>query len=257
MEIVEILTGNIHAIRTRDWTLFKSSLKLMLPWMQIYDNDRYGRYIPDFTTVLDTLPADQDAFMGSGLFAQSMTGKPYSCVTFDIWIESTMNKGSKLKSGWVAILNNEKQLLSNTRNVNNVNRIKKSIHCHADYKKLSKQKHADCSRSKIKKDEQAIQDISACLTKFECDPLDHTDQTLRSLQSGIPASEELAADLKSAKEDGKNKVKEFLSQRVYSKTKCLTDRVSHNNRRNFASQELEKVHGDSLKGKLRKWSLRP
>ena len=156
MEMVEILTGNIHAIRTRDWTLFKSSLKLMLPWMQIYDNDRYGRYLPDFTTVLDTLPADQDAFMGSGLFAQSMTGKPYSCVTLNIWIESTMNKGSKLKSGWVAILNNEKQLLSNTRNVNNVNRIKKSIHCPADYKKLSKQKHADCSRSKIKKDEQAI-----------------------------------------------------------------------------------------------------
>jgi len=44
------------------------------------------------------------------MFAQSMTGNPYSCVALDIWIESTMNKGSKLKSGWLAILNNEKQL---------------------------------------------------------------------------------------------------------------------------------------------------
>ena len=48
--------------------------------------------------------------MEDGMFAQSMTGNPYSCVALDIWIESTMNKGSKLKSGWLAILNNEKQL---------------------------------------------------------------------------------------------------------------------------------------------------
>ena len=56
----------------------------MLPWMQIYDNDKYGRHLPDFTAVLDTLPLDQAAFMESGMFAQSMTGKPYSCVALDI-----------------------------------------------------------------------------------------------------------------------------------------------------------------------------
>jgi len=42
------------------------------------------------------------------MFAQSMTRNPYSCVALDIWIESTMNKGSKLKSDWMAILNNDK-----------------------------------------------------------------------------------------------------------------------------------------------------
>ena len=91
MEMVEVLTQNIHAIRTSNWTEFKSSLKLMLPWMQIYDNNKYGRHLPDFTAVLDTLSVDQTAFMESAMFAQSMTGKPYSCVALDIWIESTMN----------------------------------------------------------------------------------------------------------------------------------------------------------------------
>ena len=86
MEMVEVLTQNIHAIRTSNWTEFKSSLNLMLPWMRIYDNDKYGRHLPDFTAVLDTLPEDQTAFMESGMFAQSMTGKPYSCVALDIWI---------------------------------------------------------------------------------------------------------------------------------------------------------------------------
>ena len=56
MEMVEILTQNIHALRTSNWTEFKSSLKLMLPWMQIYDNDKYGRHLPDFIAVLDNLP---------------------------------------------------------------------------------------------------------------------------------------------------------------------------------------------------------
>ena len=82
------------------------SLKFMLPWMQIYDNGRYGWYIPYFIAVLDTLSGDQAAFMESDLFAQARTGNPYSCVALDIWIKSMMDKGLKLKSGWLAILNN-------------------------------------------------------------------------------------------------------------------------------------------------------
>ena len=84
MEMVEILTQNIHAIRTSNWNEFKSSLKLMLPWMQIYDNDKYGRHLPDFTAVLESLTPSQEEFLESGMFAQSMTGKPYSSVALDI-----------------------------------------------------------------------------------------------------------------------------------------------------------------------------
>ena len=61
-----------------------------------------------------------------------------------------MNKGSKLKSGWLAILNNEKQLLSNTHNLSNKNRVTASVHCHADHKKPGNRKHADYSSSKMK-----------------------------------------------------------------------------------------------------------
>jgi len=95
--------------------------------------------------VLDTLPTEQAAFMEDSTFAQSMTGNPYSCVGLDIGIESTMNKGSKLKSDWLAILNNDKQLLSNIRNVNNVNRMRRAVHQHANRKRLWKAQHADCS----------------------------------------------------------------------------------------------------------------
>lgn len=135
LEMAEILTQNIHAIRTRNWMEFKSSLNLMLPWIHIYGNDRYGRHLPDFIAVLESLPLIQTQFMESGIIAQSMTGKPYSCVALDIWIESTMNIGPKLKCGWLAILKNEKQLLSNTRNVKNVNRIRVCVHRHVKHKR--------------------------------------------------------------------------------------------------------------------------
>ena len=220
----------------------------MLPWMQIYDNDKYSHHLPDFIAVLDTLPADQAAFMEDGMFSQSMTGNPYSCVALDIWIELAMNKGSKLKSGWLAILNNEKQLLSNTRNVNNINRIR-AVHHHANHRRKGKAKHADCSLSKMKKDEQAVQDLISCLNEFKCDPFDHTNQTLRSLQSGITASDVLTADLESAKEDGRRKVKEFMDERVYSKTKYLNDRVPRSKRQNFSTQELMKADSENLKVK--------
>ena len=42
-----------------------------------------------------------------------------------------MNKESKLKNGWLAILSNEKQLLTNTLNVNNINRLRNTVHKHA------------------------------------------------------------------------------------------------------------------------------
>ena len=43
--------------------------------------------------------------MESGLYAQCTSGNPQSCIALDIWIESTMNKGLKLKSGWLSIFN--------------------------------------------------------------------------------------------------------------------------------------------------------
>ena len=34
------------------------------------------------------------------IFSQLLTGNTYSSLPPDLWIECTMNKGSKLKAGW-------------------------------------------------------------------------------------------------------------------------------------------------------------
>ena len=50
----------------------------------------------------------------------------------------TMNKGSKMKAGWMKILKNENMLLSHTMNANFVNRVRVAIHI-----KTSSQRHSE------------------------------------------------------------------------------------------------------------------
>ena len=71
--------------------------------------------------------SDEQAAMMPDIFAQSMTENPYSAQPTDMWIECTMNKGSKLKSGWKRLLKSEKGLLVHIRNTNHVNVIRHVI----------------------------------------------------------------------------------------------------------------------------------
>ena len=48
METVEILIMNIHAPSTQDWDEFKASLRMMMPWLRIYDNDKYSKWLVEF-----------------------------------------------------------------------------------------------------------------------------------------------------------------------------------------------------------------
>ena len=51
---------------------------------------------------------------------------------------------------------------------------------------------------------------------------------LWSLQSGIPASGELAANLKSAKSNGEKMVQKFMDECVFLKMSSLNDRIPRN-----------------------------
>jgi len=77
LEMTEILMMNLHALRTQNWEEFNGSLRLMLPWMQIYDNDKYGKWIVEYWLEMNNLTEERAAYMRECLFAQSITGKPY------------------------------------------------------------------------------------------------------------------------------------------------------------------------------------
>ena len=118
LKMTEILMLNIHAVKTQNWEEFKASLRLMMLWLQVYDNDKYGRWLVEFWLKISCLQEEKAQHMRDGLFAQSMMGKPYSCLPLDLWIEMTMNKGSKMKVDWLRILRSEQMLFSHVRNAN-------------------------------------------------------------------------------------------------------------------------------------------
>ena len=93
--------------------------------------------------------------------------------------------------------------------------------------------HAENSTSRLRIDEQAMQDISSCINEFDCDPFDLTKPTLRSLQSGMIASEELVEDFETAHDDGEALVKKFFDGRMFSTEKSFNATISRNARGNF------------------------
>ena len=95
------------------------------------------------------------------------------------------------------LLQNDKQLFCTTRNANNVARVKanfkQNFKCYCRH-----QKDVDCQPARLRKDEQAVQDLLSCMDDYEADPFDESLTSLRSLQSGIPASGDILKGLKSA-----------------------------------------------------------
>jgi len=108
-----------------------------------------------------------------------------------------MNLISKLKQGWLQLLQNEKQLFSTTRNANNVARVKAALKRNLKCQRRHR-KHVECQPARMRKDEQAVQDLQACMKDFDAEPFDISSPKLRSLQSGLVASPELVHDLETA-----------------------------------------------------------
>ena len=92
----------------------------MIPWLQIYDNVHYGKWLSEFWAEISYLPEEINSLMPS-IFSNSVTGKAYSSTPTDLWIEMTMTKGSKMKADWQRILANEKMLCAHIRSGNYIN----------------------------------------------------------------------------------------------------------------------------------------
>ena len=172
---------NIHSIKLRNWEHLKDSWRLMTPWLQIYNKIHYGKWLPNFWTDISNLSEEIDQYMPS-IFAHSITGKPYSSLPTDLWIEMKMNKGPKMKAGWQRILGNEAMLCANIKSTNYINQLRVKLHYIADMKSY-KSGHKENTASRIKLDELGVQGIDAYVVDFNCDPFDPENVQLCSLQS--------------------------------------------------------------------------
>ena len=171
------------------------------------------------------------------IFAHSITGKPYSSLPTDLWIEKSINKGSDMKAGWQQILGNKAMLCANIKNTNYINQLRVKQHYIADMKSY-KSGHKENTASRIKLDELRVQDIDAGIVDFNCDSFDPENLQLRSLQSGQLVPKEVEDDLLSADEDGDTKVKKFFEERNFMRIKEWM--ISRCNRRTFLNGNNDK-----------------
>ena len=66
---------NTDSLRTKDWDNFVSSIRLMMPWMIVYDNTNYSRWLPVFSMEMSSLSEEH---------CQSLTGNIYSSLPPDL-----------------------------------------------------------------------------------------------------------------------------------------------------------------------------
>ena len=109
-------------------------------------------------------------------------------------------------------------LCTNVTNTNYINQLRVILHKIADMK-VYKSGHKENTATRIKFDELGVQDTDSCITDFDCDPFNHANVELPSLQSGQLVSEEVKDDLLSAFDDGENKVRAFFDERIFSRIK--------------------------------------
>ena len=86
-----------------------------------------------------------------------------------------------MKGGWIGIMQNEEIVNKNTK-------VKVKL------KEIPKLKQYKNEESRIKKDEEAVQNANECLQKWNSAPWDTDLTTLRSLESGLLASVKFQED---------------------------------------------------------------
>ena len=151
------------------------------------------------------------------------------------------NFSSKLKQGWLNLLNNEKQLFSTTRNVNNISLIRSTIK-RILKKKDRQRENVECQSSRMKKGERAVQDIESCLEEFDTKPFEISNPVLHTPHSVIVASDEVIVDLKKTIREGGEQIS-FLNEQVYSKNSSIHDTIPKNKRINFSNDYVQQVLG--------------
>ena len=153
-----------------------------------------------------------------------------------------MKKGSKMKGGWIGIMCNEEALQVNNEVIDNITKVKESLKEVPNIKK-HQYSHIECSPAQMTKDVKTVKILIGTLQEWNANPWNTEIPTLRSLESGLLASEELVKDFNSAKEEGEKQATKFFEERVLTNEKQIYDRINLNKRSNFSKPTVDKDTG--------------
>ena len=105
---------------------------------------------------MNNLIDEKALYIKSGLFSTSVPGNTFSAMPHNHWMKMTVNRGSKIKCGWIGIFNNEFTPQINTKVMKNIKTAKESLKSFSNIKN-HQFKHIECSSAQMIKDAKAFE----------------------------------------------------------------------------------------------------
>ncbi|XP_046556095.1 uncharacterized protein LOC124265368 isoform X1 [Haliotis rubra] len=202
----------------------------MIPWFFAYGRINYSRYLPcyymEMKALQNTHPFVHDG-LADGEFAVQRPNSPaFSMTACDQIIEQTFNRDSKTRGGLTGITLNKgavrRWILSHPARAGIANACYSMSISDPDSASVSK----ELSSSRIKTDEQSVQDVMTTVTCF-ANPFNiEEEKELVNICSGKVAPETVTSDLSTAYTRGEECFKDFVSQRLVEGTKDVFDKLT-------------------------------
>ena len=247
LEMVEILLSFVRANRDGDWLLHLDSFAEMLPWLTIYDHVNYARwgpvYLADMRGLAQTATEVHEEFLAGNFVVKRHAGR-FNQVPVDQATE-WINKVCKLSNGIIGITRNDtardrfcttwcerSQISEDTMRLFGLRNDESD-------EDFSTRK--DGLPSKMTRDLDAVSKLEAQFRRFKAFTIsDQDDATptitqLKSLTTNDIATEEIAADLLTADERGKDLVLKNVKERLVEKSVPFFDRQKRQKSRTFAT----------------------
>ncbi|XP_068719543.1 uncharacterized protein [Montipora capricornis] len=217
IDMVELMLHMIRASREGNWMLHLACIRQMLPWCFAYDNTNYARYMSIYYSDMTSLPKEHPqvhAFMEAGGFSVQMSpDNAFGRIPVDQTIEETINKDTQTAGG--------------TRGFSLKPGALQRYYMTAEFRAMFLREmremvgyaqdnngHADLQKSRIKKDEKDVQEMTDLLFNSWLNPFSDESQPLASISTSAVPSPDIALDLAKAYLSGEAAYQDFKNNRL-------------------------------------------
>ena len=159
-----------------------------------------------------------------------------SILPFDQWIDVTLNKGSKMKYGWVGFTKNQGMRYIHAKTISKIKSTRQALKAAANIKEK------DCSHSEdfpanSRLAVKHVQDLSCYIYEWNCDLFDEQHKDFKLLESRLLESPSLVEDFSVAYKQ----VQSFLKEIIFSRQRSISNRKKKNDRCHFITQGKRKI----------------
>ena len=259
-KMIQLLRNLVRADRERNWELYLTTVKEIIPMFAIFDHTNYLRwcslYLEDIQTLNETAPDVYREFLKGNFYGKRKPGK-FNSVGTDMCLEQTINRSSKGKGGvvgetrkksfftmWNLIYHEMLEVNNLGREISGAQLDKWELVFH------HKDNNADITRS-----ESNVRSMMEFILSRE-NPFSVTlEPRLHNILNQQIMTEEIRKDLLNLFENGNESYLEFRENRFIQKKEKLSDVIHRHNIKTFVSIRKDKAKTQTINQKTLKINI--